>query len=61
MREYFPIYTFCPYAGNIFALKHLTVIKKIGEYLQDWLSLLFTQLFSDFFQFDALSVETKID
>ncbi len=54
-------HTFGPYAGNIFALKHWTVIKKNGEYLQDWLSLLFTQLFSDFFQFEALSVEVRIE
>jgi hypothetical protein len=56
----------CPYAGNIFAFKQWTVIK-YGEYLQDWLSLLFTQLFPAFwcgqffFQFEALSVGVKIE
>jgi hypothetical protein len=31
--------TFCPYAGNIFALKTLDKNKKNGEYLQDLVRL----------------------
>ncbi len=52
--------TFCPYTGDIFALKtEDSKLKK--KYLQDGLSLTFTWVFSAFgwvwlFQFDSLSV-----
>jgi hypothetical protein len=54
--------TFCPYAGNIFALKHLTVIKKSwGIFTRLVKFVVHAIIFRFFSSFDALSVEMKID
>jgi hypothetical protein len=50
-----------PLCGEYICIKTLDKNKKNGKYLKDLLSLLFTQLFSDFFRFEALSVEVKFE